>query len=673
MPKIPTVVFLVAIVLLPACTYARDECVLVRDGQPMAAIFVPSEMSYVVMQAATSFQSYVRKITGTELPILAEEGFRFHETDGLEKVVPQLNSVFIGPCEATAAAGIDPAGLPPEGYRILSNRRALYIVGRDDDMTTEKEYRKSSMWTAGPNRQHGTMHGVYAFIEEELGVRWLFPGALGEIVPKRKNLGVGKLDRTDAPRLQYRLINPPPHVRNESVAASRRLGITDQQRHQFIFDHDKWMQRMRLGTVGGTEMTHGHYMFWLRHGREHPEYFALRTDGTRANPNKSGKDAVRLCLSNDACVEAFAGLLSELFAKNPNLKIVGYSPDDYSDRDVPVCVCEECLAMGPAISDRYAIFYSEVAAIVAREFPDRYVANFAYGYYMDAPTTVGKLHPNFLVLIVGYNRWAGAWAGGDDDEIRERSLGHSLRWAGIAGKIIWRPNLFIQNEFAMPRVYAHKLADDYRQLYATGKMIGVQHDHFYAHWGAEGLDYYLAVKLAWNPTADVDALIDDYCRAGFGAAAGTIRTYFDTVEAHTNAIAAQRYSRRAHLAEQDRFIRRNSGMPVFLGELHKQETLDQWQRLLRQAVLEAAGDTEVLRRIEMLQVAVAALSHTIAIHDLECAIIFKVRDPQRREIVDVLNAAWTFASRNADTQGIHMPYAMSVCGLFRLREKWGLE
>ena len=42
MLKIPTVVFLVAIVLLPAFTYAGDECVLVRDGQPMAAIFVPS-------------------------------------------------------------------------------------------------------------------------------------------------------------------------------------------------------------------------------------------------------------------------------------------------------------------------------------------------------------------------------------------------------------------------------------------------------------------------------------------------------------------------------------------------------------------------------------------------------------------------------------------------------
>ena len=92
MPKIPTVVCLVAMVLLPACTHARDECVLVRDGLPMAAIFVPAEMSYVVMQAATSFQSYVRKITGTELPILAEEGFRFHQKVGLEKIVPQQSA-----------------------------------------------------------------------------------------------------------------------------------------------------------------------------------------------------------------------------------------------------------------------------------------------------------------------------------------------------------------------------------------------------------------------------------------------------------------------------------------------------------------------------------------------------------------------------------------------------
>ena len=38
------------------------------------------------------------------------------------------------------------------------------------------------------------------------------------------------------------------------------------------------------------------------------------------------------------------------------------------------------------------------------------------------------------------------------------------------------------------------------------------------YWGS-GLNYYVMARLLWNPDADVDALINDYCRAAFDAGA----------------------------------------------------------------------------------------------------------------------------------------------------------
>ena len=45
----------------------------------------------------------------------------------------------------------------------------------------------------------GTEFGVYAFLEEELGVRWLLPGPDGEDVPRRRTLAVAKGTRVRQP------------------------------------------------------------------------------------------------------------------------------------------------------------------------------------------------------------------------------------------------------------------------------------------------------------------------------------------------------------------------------------------------------------------------------------------------------------------------------------------
>lgn len=59
------------------------------------------------------------------------------------------------------------------------------------------------------------------------------------------------------------------------------------------------------------------------------------------------------------------------------------------------------------------------------------------------------------------------------------------------------------------------------------------------NWATQGLNYYILAQLHWNPDLDVDALIDDYCRAGFGNGAEHVKRYLLRLEGLTDKIAAE--------------------------------------------------------------------------------------------------------------------------------------
>src|ERR1041385_8620758 len=71
-------------------------------------------------------------------------------------------------------------------------------------------------------------------------------------------------------------------------------------------------------------------------------------------------------------------------------------------------------------------------------------------------------------------------------------------------------------------------------------MMGTDFDSCCHHWATQGLNYYVVARLHWNPEQDVDAIVDDYCRSGFGPAAKAVRRYFDRLEALMSEAALQK-------------------------------------------------------------------------------------------------------------------------------------
>jgi hypothetical protein len=176
-------------------------------------------------------------------------------------------------------------------------------------------------------------------------------------------------------------------------------------------------------------------------------------------------------------------------------------------------------------------FWNAIAEQVVKVHPDKYLVVDAYSAYAAAPVE-RKLHPN---LVVRFNPMSYAL-----EEERQEGLKQWAAWSSAASKIYYRPNLMLQGRRdGLPQLYVHKFAEDFKYMASHG-MLGTDFDSCVHHWATQGLNYYVVARLHWNPEENVDAIIDDYCRAGFGPAAPAIRRYFDRIERVTSEAAMKK-------------------------------------------------------------------------------------------------------------------------------------
>lgn len=197
-----------------------------------------------------------------------------------------------------------------------------------------------------------------------------------------------------------------------------------------------------------------------------------------------------------------------------------------------------------------------------------------------------KPHPNLLILSV-----AGNYANAANDRIVEENL---AAWASFGNKVMWRPNVHMGFRIHAPDNFARKMFSDISLLAENG-IFGFDFDSMYNEWATKGMSYYMGAKAQFNPDRlDFDSLVDDYCRAGFGAAAKPVRAFFDAVERFTSSAAkanAADVCRHMGWAERRRHQNR----------LLEHLDFDELESVLSEARKATAGDDEILKRIARLQ------------------------------------------------------------------------
>jgi hypothetical protein len=531
--KIPTFLFLSIGIACHAGFGVAAEPVLTlaEDGEARAVIVIAADASAAAKQGATILGEHLTQASGAEFDIVTEK--ELNETDDILLLVGQ--GVLASSRNATAE------GLEPGGILIKTFPNAIVMLGADDPLSTD------------PN---GTRYAVTTFLEDALGVRFLWPGEMGKVVPEKKTIRIESIDHRFNPILAQRKIRMGGGWSRRMSSGGERLLVTEKdfQRLNPVAKKTEsedggWAGWHRMG--GSLRLASGHSFgdYWERFGESHPEWFAMAPNGSRdqgASPHRA-----RLCVSNPELVEQVARDRIALIERTGQ-KSVAIGPNDGGTTSF--CTCEKCEALdAPSdrkitlidfspganrrqfehvpLTDRYVHFWNEIAERVTAAHPDVWLTADAYSTY-SAPPVKAKLHPNIAIRYVGVTYL--------DDERRAQGIADWDAWGKSASKIYFRSNLLLAGRRQGTTVlYPHRLAEDFRKL-APNRMIGTDLDSCMNHWATQGLNYYVMARLLWNPDLDVDDLLDDYCGSGFGAGAESVKRYFLEIEKLTDQIAAEK-------------------------------------------------------------------------------------------------------------------------------------
>ena len=475
---------------------------IVRAGHAEAVIVVPAGSKPA---GASDLQNYVEKASGAKLEIVTED--KLGESKSRARV-------FVGPCLA-ATRVVDIKGLQPEGFVIKTDGDDLFIVGRDATET--------GMQVAG------TFYGVCEFLERYLGVRWLMEGPLGEVVPKQGTIEIASADIRQEPVLCMRENSSQRVAADQSSSAG------------------SWSAYQRLGSRVKISTGHAFAGWWDKYHEQYPDIFAMQANGTRINTN----ERERLCESNPTLWKLVAEEKIKELRAHPDLPAGSISENDGGDNDF--CSCANCRSWdspetqarfktnqnlylhqeSDLISDRVYHFYNEVAKLVHKELPARYVSGYAYSVYQTGPVRdYPDQSDNLIIGYVGFDSEEYL-----NDTARAAQREDWLKWSKLTKHLFLRPNLLLQ-PISLPIIYVHKLAEDLRFMSDQGMWGATYGSGNEGNWGTQGLDYYVLAKMLWYPHRDVDQVIDDYCRAAYGPGAKAMKEYYRRAEDLANRIAA---------------------------------------------------------------------------------------------------------------------------------------
>lgn len=347
-------------------------------------------------------------------------------------------------------------------------------------------------------------HAAFALLEA-IGCRWFFEAPEWEVVPSIPTLRV-KVNRDERPAILSRRIWFGGGF-FEHGAASRP-----------VRDYAAWARHNRMeqsltvncGHAWQTIIADNKAVFDM-----HPEYRAL-VSGKRQGD--------QLCVSNAALRELVIRWALDFFRKNPTADMVSVDPSDGSGQ----CECQACARLG-TISDRVFGLANDVAKAVGREHPGKLVGLYAYHEHSEPPSF--SLEPNVYVqLTAGFTRGRYTF-----DELLElwpqkcKSMGFYEYFS------VWPWDL---DQFPGGRANdtAYLREQIPRYLAAGATSLDCESS---GNWGLHGRGYYLAHKLMWDPTTDVEALLDDFYSKAFGPAAVPMRRYYERFDrAHQPLISA---------------------------------------------------------------------------------------------------------------------------------------
>ena len=488
-----------------------------------AEIVIPKDAVPVVRFAAAEAKTFLSQSLGAEVPVVNAP------TAG-------KSSLILGMNEWAAAAGLSTNGLPRDAFVSAAKGSAVYLLGYDHPTVDPEKVLAYGDW--GPIEfARATTFALYHFLAREAGVRMYFPGELGTVVPRRGSIEVAEGVRTVKPAFTSRLVQMwhgewfEPKTKRE-VHILKTLDF-------FRLRLETWRRPCCHGSLG--------FSLRERFGKDHPEYFALLQNGTRANvpgPRAAG----RLCWTSKVVDEMYADAASYLRGEGPEVrgllsrdlkkfawrgnfserKYVDVMPDDCFDEG---CLCPNCRAREvPGSSQASDIIWGAVSNMAARltaDGIDGRIDCMAYTTYRQPPSF--DLPDNVEVMVAMIGPWGVRKAAQNDaDNAVIRA------WAKKLGRNVWLWNyankcgIFATKAKNIVTLAPRAWAEYYKSLadVIDGAFCESETERLFFNY----LNYYVYSRVCWDVGTDVEAVLDEHHRLMFGAASAEMKAVYDELE-----------------------------------------------------------------------------------------------------------------------------------------------
>ena len=489
------------LMLAVVLTATNTQVVVSRDAVPNA-VFAAEELS-----------SFLSQSLGAKIPVAHD---------------PKAGAanIFVGRSVCSDEQGLDPAAHPWDSFLMRATDGNIYLLGVDDPGNGIAAQLKSG----GYQHQHASLFAVYAFLEEFAGVRFYFPGELGTIVPRREEIEVPALDRVVTPNFLVR----EWYIGNKAYWFGKDRNDAEGRRMKAL----AWL-RLRMGSRR-IPLCHGSNQFCYvsRFGKTHPEYFSLKTNGSRHNdPNAMFPG--HLCWSSPVVDEIYEDVKAAFSGEKPaargiplarwgvNVDLKNKIADIMPQDGMPKCVCEKCRAARERGENVVWLATAKIAQRLQDEGVGGSVAQMAYGDAKKPPAF--DLPTNIYIQVAVH----GPWSTGRDGQIaREekivgdwcRKLGHKVWLWTYAAK---HPSVGPDFD-GVPQLSMHAWGSYYKRF--SDKIFGCFAESESDRFSFNYLNYYVYSRVCWDAGTDVDAVLDEHYRLMFGSAADDMKALYETME-----------------------------------------------------------------------------------------------------------------------------------------------
>jgi len=503
-----------ALLLLLDCT-ARAAVPVVENGEARAVVITAQPPTATTQYAADELAYHVKRAAGVTLPVATEaripEGYP--------------SRIYVGDTKAARRQGLDVDALGPDVFVLKTMGSNVFIAG--------KESRDADPLDPGldgtPNPFGGPLFGVYELLERDLGVRWLWPGELGTVVPRTDMIAIRAADVTVGPAFPFRLYRYQSLARaarkwpgREQQTVRRLAGYSAEGIRESVRELLVFLRRHRLGFSELTQRG-GHGIDGVPRGdatfcARHPGFFGMDAQGRRGFGDPLGSGRVPHCVSNP---ELHRYVVDQGWDGGQWLVLGEVDSARY-------CHCPKCLAWDAPqerepghlryiVSDRYARFWKTVYELAVKRNPEVKIAVLIYVNYFPAPLQAIQLNAN----IVGqFCPWGS---------LAQSPKAQWLGWRKTGIQLVWRPNDWCHH-YAMPMPGTIRGgATEFFKFACQNGLHAFDYDSLQTHWVTRNPMLYIHMRWASKPGLTVDDILKEYYEA-FGPAAGQVAEYVESWE-----------------------------------------------------------------------------------------------------------------------------------------------